>query len=307
VRDAIELGATSRGGLSGIVRQRDWVVIKPHIAVCQRTDGSCIAGSVTDLRVVRSVIEWLAEHRLGSRISIAEIPSWAMGPTFDVWESDWDGAFGGTSYRGMVEELGRRHPSIRFDIVDLAGDETTAVQPPGRFSVSPRTPAVYNVPATLLDCDNLITVAPLSTSSWTEVSLTLGSYLGALPSARRERLREKTPGPGDLDDLLVDLYSIRPADYAILGGEWGLEGDGPYGPDADPVHHTLILGGASAVAVDAVGAAVMGFDPSGIKHLELAARRGFGVVNTDSVWTRGNEIDEAKRPFRPAAELRSGD
>ncbi len=303
---AIEFGTTSRGGLSRIIWEQDWVVIKPHMAVCQRADGRFIPGSVADLRVVRSVIEWLAERRLGSRITIAAAPSWSMDRTFDVWESDWDGVFGKTSYRRMIDQLGRKHPSIRFDITDLAQDETMAVQPPGRSSASGQIPAVYDFPATLLECDNLITVAPLSTSSWTVVSLTLGSYFDALPSARHDRLREKPRGPDDLHELLVDLYSIRPADYGILGGEWGLEGDGPYGPDAGPVHDNLILAGASAVAVDAVGAAEMGFDPSWIKHLERAFRRGFGIIDTDSVWSRGNEIDEAKRPFRPAAELPTG-
>jgi uncharacterized protein (DUF362 family) len=306
VSKAIELGNTRRGGLAGIIRERDWVVIQPHMAVCQRADGSFVPGSVADLRVVRGVIEWLAERRLGNRITIAGAPSWSMDPTFNPWESDWDDAFGGTSYRQLIEELGREHPSIRFDIVDLTEDETIALQPPGSSSPGRQAPVVYDYPATLVVCDKLITVAPFSTSSWTEVSLTLGSYFGALPSTRHDRLSEIPHGPENPRELLVDLFSLRPADYAILGGEWGLEGDGPYGPDAGTVHHNLVLGGASAVAVDAVGAAIMGFDPATIKHLKSAVRRGFGITDTDSVWTRGNEIDEAKRPFRPAARPPTG-
>lgn len=306
VRKAIELGNTGRGGLSGIVEERDWVVIKPHIAVCQRADGRFIPGSVADLRVVRSVIDFLAERRLGSRITIAAAPSWSMDPTFDPWESGWDGVFGKTSYRRLIEELGRGHPAIHFDIADLTEDETMALQPPGGSSPSRQTPADYDFPATLLKCDKLITVAPLSTSSWTVVSLTLGSYFGVLPAARHVRLREDSPGSGSPHEMLADLFSLRPPDYAILGGEHGLEGDGPYGPDAGPVHHNLILAGASAVAVDAVGAAIMGFDPARIKHLELAVQRGFGTTDTDAVWTRGNGIDEAKRPFRPATGRPAG-
>jgi uncharacterized protein (DUF362 family) len=300
VRKAIELGNTARGGLSGIVEERDWVVIQPHIAICQRPDGRFVPGCVADLRVVRSVIDFLAERRLGSRITIAAAPSWSSDPAFDPWESDWDGVFGKTSYRRLIGDLGRRHPAIRFDIVDLKQDGTLALQPPGESSPSRETPAVYDFPATLLQCDKLITVAPLSTSSWTVVSLTLGSYFGVLPATPHDRLRGGFHGSGSPHELLADLFSLRPPDYAILGGEQGLEGDGPYGPDAGSVHHNLILAGASAVAVDAVGAAIMGFDPARIKHLEFAVQRGFGTVDTGSVWTRGNEIDEAKRPFRPA-------
>ncbi len=305
-RKAIGLGAARYGRLSRIVGREDWVVVKPHIAVCRGPDGRLLPGSVTDPRVVRSVIEWLAEQRRGSRITIAEAPSWTKTPAFDVWESDWDGVFGKTSYRRMIEELGRKHPSVQFDIVDLTRDETMEVQPPVWLPGSHQAPLIYEVPATLVECDKLITVAPLSTSSRAVVSLTLGSYLSMLRSTRQEALRKKAAPAEGFDELLVGLFSVRPADYAILGGEWGLEGDGPCGRDAGPVHHTLVLGGANAVAVDAVGAAVMGFDPAQVGHLQLAFRRGFGVIDTDSIWIRGNEIDEAKRPFRHAAGLQPG-
>jgi uncharacterized protein (DUF362 family) len=111
---------------------------------------------------------------------------------------------------------------------------------------------------------------------------------------------------GDRFALLADVVSLRPPDYSILGGAQGLEGNAPYGLDAQPVNHNLVLAGANAVSVDAVGAAVMGFNPAKVKHLELAAQRGFGNADTDSIWTRGNEIEEAKRPFRPATEMPAG-
>jgi uncharacterized protein (DUF362 family) len=152
-----------------------------------------------------------------------------------------------------------------------------------------------------MQCDRLIAVAPLGTSTRTGVSLILGSYLGALPGAIYGRLKEKASSLGQPYQVLADLFSFHPADYAILGGEWGIEGDAPYGPKASPVRHNLVLAGANAVAVDVVGAAVMGFAPAGIRHLELAAKRGLGSIEIDLIWTRGNEIDEAKRPFRAAA------
>jgi uncharacterized protein (DUF362 family) len=301
-RKAIELGNTERGDLSRIVRRGDWVVIKPQMAICQRADGRFTPGSVADLRVVRSVAGWLAEHGRGTRITIAGAPCWPMEPTFDAWETDWGGAFGKTSYRRLVEELGRRYPSIQFDIADLTRDGTMALQPPGGSPPAGQSPAVYEFPMTVLTCDKLITVAPFSTSSSTGVSLTIGSYFGVLPSARHVRLRQDSQDSSDRHKFLADLFLLRPPDYAILGGEQGLEGDGPYGPDATPVHHNLVLAGANAVAVDAVGAAIMGFDPARIQHLQLVAQRGFGNADTNSIWTRGNEIEEAKRPFRPPAE-----
>jgi uncharacterized protein (DUF362 family) len=296
VRKAIELGNTRRGGLPTIVEVGDWVVVKPRIAVHRSAGGRAVAGSVADPRVVRTLIAWLAEHRLGKRITVAEGPSWSAEQPFDAWNSDWDGAFGKISYRAMVDEFARKHPAVRFDIVDLNGDETMEMRAPGRD-----TGGAYQVPNTLMQCDKLITVAPLATSAQTGVSLTLGSYLGALPGSIYGRLKERASSLAQPHQLLADLFSFHPADYAILGGEWGIEGDAPFGPRAAAIRHNLVLAGANAVAVDAVGVSVMGFVPSRIRHLELAAKRGLGTIETDSIWTRGNAIDEAKRPFRPAA------
>jgi uncharacterized protein (DUF362 family) len=296
VRKAIELGNTRRGGLPAIVEAGDWVVVKPHIALRRTADGRAVAGSVADPRVVKTLIAWLVERRLGERITLAEGPSWSAGQPFDAWDSDWDGAFGKIGYRAMVDEFARKHPAVRFDIADLNGDQTMEMQAPGRD-----TGGAYHVPRTLMQCDKLITVAPLGTSAQTEVSLTLGSYLGGLPGSIYGRLKEKAASLAQPHQLLADLFSFHPADYAILGGEWGIEGDAPFGPRAAAVRHNLVLAGANAVALDAVGASVMGFVPSRIRHLELAANRGLGVIEIDSIWTRGNTIDEAKRPFRPAA------
>jgi len=94
------------------------------------------------------------------------------------------------------------------------------------------------------------------------------------------------------------FLGFHPADYAILGGSWGVEADGPYAPGAESVHHNLVIAGADAVAVDSVGASVMGFQPSDIKHLALAEKEGFGVWDPDAIWTRGNQIEEARRVFR---------
>lgn len=292
VRKGIELGDTRRGGLGQIIGPDDWVVIKPQITARLTAAGRTVPGSVADPRVVRSLIAWMVERRLGKRITIAEAAAWSGEAPFDPWTSEWDGSYGGVAYRAVVEEFARKAPGVRFELLDLNQGETMSMQAPGE------TATVYHVAAALLRCDKLITVAPFNTGPG-GVVLTLGSYSGFLPSIRYGRLKERAFKPEAPHETLVDVFSFRPADYAILGGEWALEGDGPFGSGAAPVRHNVILAGANPVAVDAVGAAVMGFTPSGIKHLALAARRGFGTTDLDVIWTRGNEIEQARRSFRP--------
>jgi uncharacterized protein (DUF362 family) len=264
LRKAISLGTTRRGGLASIVASDDWVVIKPRI----QTD-PYLRGSVTDLRVVRSLIEFLVEHKCGARFTIAE------GPESKAAADGW------TSYDNMIRELSRKYPKLAFDRVDLNFDE--AIELPLRGKA-----LAYFIPKTIQQCDRIISVAPLAASEQTGVSLSVANYWGIAPGAHLKL--------GQPDEVLVDLFSYHPADYAIVGGAWGIEGGG------QSVHHNVLVAGTNAVSVDAVGAAIMGFDPTRVAHLALAQHRGFGDADLGTIWIRGNEIEQA-RPLRPGRVL----
>lgn len=83
-----------------------------------------------------------------------------------------------------------------------------------------------------------------------------------------------------------------------------MEGDGPHAPGARSVHHNVVIAGANALSVDAVAAAVMGFKATDLPYLAMAERRGFGVADPDVIWTRGNDIEEARRLFQKPAGWR---
>ncbi len=297
-RKAVELSGVRGQDIESIVEPSDWVVIKPDIAVCHDREGRIVPGSVTDPRLVSSLIAWLVEKRLGERITIAEGPSWRPETRVEVWTSDWNGAFGGFTYRKVVEEFSKKHAGVKFDIVDLNADKALELPIPGRPSSSRNKEGVFFIPSTIQQCDKLITIAPLKTHARLLAALSLGSYFGILPEAKYGRTKEQVFQLGEPHEILVDLYGYHASDYSILGGGWGLEGDGPYGPDARGVHHNVVIAGASALAVDTVGASVMGIDPARMKHLELASRKGYGSTEIDLVWTRGNEVEQARRAFR---------
>lgn len=308
VRKAIELGQTPKGGLSELIGRDEWVVIKPNIVACHGLgpddkDGgahhSYIPGTVTDLRVVQSLIAYLAEHKCGARITIAEgsgewLPRERSKSAVDGWTTDWGGAFGGLSYRKMVEEFTRKHPDIQFDIADLNFEATVEMPSPANPQRS------YHIPKTIQQCDRLISVSPLKTHRQAGVSLSMKNYFGIAPGSKYGFPKEALHKIGPLEQTIVELFSYHPADYAIVGGCWGIGGDGPFAPGGVSIHHNLILAGASAVAVDAVGATIMGFKTEDIKYFALAERRGFGGSDTDLIWTRGNEIEQARRDFRKA-------
>jgi hypothetical protein len=309
---ALDLGGPVKGGLSSIFGPEDWVVVKPNIVACyglgpETRDGgahhSYIAGAVSDLRVVHALVSYLAEHRYGARITIAEgsgewLPVEQSKSPVDGWTTDWGGAFGGLTYRKMVDEFSRRYPEVRFDILDLNFDSLVELPVSGKALARNNPQGIYSIPKTIQQCDRLISVAPLKTHSMTGVSLSMKNYFGIGSGAKYGFPKDRLHKLGDPAEVLVDLFSFHPADYALVGGSWGVEGDGPHAVGAQSVHHNVIIAGPSALSVDGVAAAVMGFRLAELPFVAMAEKRGFGVADPDAVWTRGNDIEGARRVFR---------
>lgn len=66
-----------------------------------------------------------------------------------------------------------------------------------------------------------------------------------------------------------------------------------------PVRLGTVIAGTDAVAVDAVTAAVMGFDPLQIGYLRYAQEAGLGVADLSAINVVGDPIDQVKRPLVP--------
>jgi hypothetical protein len=312
LRKAISLGTTRRGGLTALVAPDDWVVIKPRIETCYElgpggdTNSAYhpyIRGSVTDLRVVRSLLEFLAEHKCGARFTIAEgsgewQPRERSKAAADGWTTEWGGEFGGLSYDKMIRELSQKYPKLAFERVDLNFEESSALPLHGRAVARNNSEGAYFVPKTIQQCDRIISVAPLATGDRTGISLSVANYWGIAPGARYGFPKAGLLKLGEPEEVVVDLFSYHPADYAIVGGTWGIEGGWPSDPGARAVRHNVLIAGTNAVSVDAVSAAIMGFEPTEVRHLALAERHGFGDADLGPIWTRGNEIEHARRAFR---------
>jgi hypothetical protein len=303
VRKAIELGAQRRGGLKAIVGPEDWLVIKPDISTCPGLTPAWSPGTATDLRIIHSLVSFLIENKCGKRITIAEgaagwMPVERSGKPVDGWRTDWEGAFGGLSYKKMIADFSRRWQDIRFELLDLNFADYLEVPVPRKAHAAGASPPTYFVPKVILQCDRLISVAPLKTDAETGVSLSIRNYFGIAPGARYGFPKRGLDKMGDPNEVMVDLFCFHPADYALVGGSWGFEGNVSGVPPGAAVHHNVIVAGAKAVAVDAIGAAIMGFAPAELPYLQRMERRGFGVSDIDAIWTRGNDLDEAKRNFR---------
>lgn len=306
VRRAIDLAATRASEFHALVDPEDWVVIKTHIPTCyglgsETKDGGAhqpyIAGSVTDPRIVRTVISYLAERKRGLRFTIVEgssqwLPIERSKSPVDGWSTEWGGAFDGLSYRKLIAELNSRFPGVRFEIADLNFADSLELPVPGKALARNNPGGAYTIPKVIQQCDKLISVAPLKTDASTGVSLSVKNYMGIAPGSKYGFPKDALLKLGSADEVMFDLFSYRPADLAVLGGCWGVEGDGA------SVHHNLAIAGMKALCVDVVAATIMGFKVEELPFLALGEKQGFGTSNVDLVWTRGNEVKDARRAFK---------
>lgn len=96
-----------------------------------------------------------------------------------------------------------------------------------------------------------------------------------------------------LVDLLVIQKEIHSGIFAVMDGTTAGNGPGPR--TMIPVVKDYILASGDQVAIDAVAAKMMGFDPLKIKYIRLAHERGLGVGDVREIEIVGEDQDQIKR------------
>lgn len=88
-----------------------------------------------------------------------------------------------------------------------------------------------------------------------------------------------------IDEVLVDLLAIQkeihPGLMAVMDGTVAGNGAGPR--TMNPAYPNLLLASEDQVAIDAISAKIMGFDPLKIKYIKMAHDRGLGNADIDQM------------------------
>lgn len=110
-----------------------------------------------------------------------------------------------------------------------------------------------------------------------------------------------------IHEVLVDLLAlqkeIHPGLFAILDGTTAGNGPGPR--TMKPEIKNYILGSSDQVAIDAVAAQMMGFEPMSIKYIRLAHERGLGVGKIKKIEIVGEDISNINFHFQVGNNLAS--
>ena len=159
----------------------------------------------------------------------------------------------------------------------------------------PSEPSHLHIFRPALEADLIISVPVMKTHDQLGVSLALKNLKGLLTDEDKKRLHRTGVVNG-----VCDLLSVLPPVYAIVDGTVGQEGLGPI--FGRPVALGLLLAGADPVAVDALAAWLMGFQPEELPLLVRAADRGLGCADLRSITVAGEDPVSLRRPFLRAEE-----
>lgn len=99
-----------------------------------------------------------------------------------------------------------------------------------------------------------------------------------------------------LVDLLAIQREIHPGILALMDGTSAGNGAGPR--MVQPEIKNIILASSDQVAIDAVAARLMGFDPLSIKYIRLAQEQGLGVGDPRDIELVGDDVSNVNWNFK---------
>jgi uncharacterized protein (DUF362 family) len=141
--------------------------------------------------------------------------------------------------------------------------------------------------------ENIIHLPTVKTHVFTTTTGAMKNAFGGLLNERRHWTHPVIHET--LVDLLMIQKQIHRGVFAVMDGTFA--GDGP-GPRCMVPHvKNVLLASADQVAIDAVAAKLMGFDPMAIKYIRLAHDRGLGCGDPREIEIAG-DADAAKENWR---------
>ncbi len=106
-----------------------------------------------------------------------------------------------------------------------------------------------------------------------------------------------------LVDLLKIQKEIHSGIFAVMDGTTAGNGPGPR--TLKPVQTNLILASSDQVAIDAVAAKIMGFDPMQIEYIRIADEEGLGHGKLENIEVLGYDISDLNYKFSVGDNLAS--
>jgi len=294
IEEAVRASIALAGGVPERVRMARRILVKPNYVgasgkpsddAIKRHGGRLV--SCTEPAISRAVVKLVREINPTAEILFAEgIDARPPRTALDVFR-----ALGALP---LVDDFG-------VQLLDANAGEIVAVPVPGGGLLN----RMVYLRRELAEVDGVISVAKLKAHGTAGVTMSIKNMFGALPSARYGSTFRNFMHTNyfRLMRIIVDTATRLRPDLAIIDGLVASN----HGMDGTPVEMNVLLAGHDPVATDAVGAAIMGFDPRAEmptepflvaeNHLRLAALAGLGTLDLVGTEVRGVSIADVARHF----------
>lgn len=138
---------------------------------------------------------------------------------------------------------------------------------------------------------NVVHMPTVKCHGHTTTTGAMKNAFGGLITKKRHHCHKK------IHEVLVDLLTIQkeihPGILAVMDGTVCGNGAGPR--TMIPVDKGYILASSDQVAIDAISASMMGFDPLKIEYIKIAHDRGLGIGDLDQIEIVGENEEEIKK------------
>ncbi len=191
----------------------------------------------------------------------------------------------------IIEEIGLidilSEDNIPF--VDLNYDDVYTIPNLKHFSKL----KTISLPATLRDVDWIVSMPKMKTHHWTGFTLSMKNLFGILPGIIYGWPKNVLHYAG-IEECILDINTAVKANFAIVDGIVGMEGDGPI--MGSPRRAGVLVMGRSLPAVDASCVRIMGYDPGKVSYLRRASEF-LGPIEERYITQRGETIKSVLTKF----------
>lgn len=167
------------------------------------------------------------------------------------------------------------------------------------YNIHSETPALdeifegtHSIPSFFIG-KNVIHLPTVKTHGHTTMTGAMKNSFGGLITERRHHCHRL------IHEVLVDLLKVQqeihPEIFAIMDGT--VCGNGPGPRTMIPYEGNILLASHDQVAIDAISAKIMGFDPLQIPFIKLAHDEGLGCGDPDQIEIIGEDISDLNFRF----------
>lgn len=130
----------------------------------------------------------------------------------------------------------------------------------------------FEVISPALDCDFIINLPKIKTHVMTGMTCRIKNMFGVVPGLKKAEFHMRFPQKENFAAMIVDLSQAVKADFTLVDGIEGMEGDGPAG--GNPKKLDLLMAGENPYIIDLAVCKIMGFNPMNPPIMKEVISRG---------------------------------